>query len=251
MTSPAETPSGVSQTAQPEGTPRLILLISEDAELSSLLRTALGGAGFRVSLETRAARGFRECMDGNYCLVLLDIATQRGGAAPTLRWIRARRPIPIVVLSSCRHREDLAEMLDGGADDYVGGLIDPEEVIARVRAVLRRSNGGGPVPERLEAGAIRIATASRRVRAADVAVELTSVEYDILEYLVRRAGRAVCRDELMAVACRRQASPLDRSLDVHVSHLRRKLGPHGRQIRTIRGVGYMLAAGDPDSPEAM
>jgi two-component system response regulator CpxR len=251
MTSPEETPSDAPQSAGPDGAQRRVLLISEDHELSSQLHAALTAAGFRVSLETQAARGLKECMDGTHCLVVLDTATRGHGAVPTLRWIRARRLIPIVVLSPCRHREDLAELLEGGADDYVGGQIDPDEVVARIRALLRRSGGCVPVPERLEAGAIRIATASRLVRIAGAAVALTSVEYDILEYLARRAGRAVCRDELMAVVCRRQSSPLDRSLDVHVSHLRRKLRHHGRQIRTIRGVGYMLAASDPDSPEPM
>ena len=171
--------------------------------------------------------------------MLLDATVK--GAIQMVQWCRSRSTVPIVVVSPHKHRAELVAALESGAADYIAGPLDPEEAIARIRAVLRRQLPRQSSAQTLDVGGIHVATASRAVRVCGALVELTSVEYDILEYLVREAGRAVSRDELMAAACRREASPLDRSLDVHVSHLRRKLLSHGTRIRTVRGIGYMMA----------
>jgi two-component system response regulator CpxR len=220
-----------------------ILLVSDNTDLALLLRGPLAAVGFRLSLAIQTPGRLIESLDGGHRAVLLDATAK--GAMQMVQWCRSRSTVPIVVVSPHKHRAELVAALDSGAADYIAGPLDPDEVIARIRAVLRRQQ---PRPllsgQTLDIGGIQIATASRAVRVCGAAVELTSVEYDILEYLVREAGRAVSRDELMAAACRRQASPLDRSLDVHVSHLRRKLLSHGTRIRTVRGIGYMMAAVD-------
>ncbi|HEU4686968.1 MAG TPA: response regulator transcription factor [Vicinamibacterales bacterium] len=217
-----------------------IVLVSDNADLALLLRGPLAAVGFRLSLALQTPGGLIESLDGGHCVVLLD-ATARG-SMQMLQWCRLRSTVPIVVVSPHRHRAELVAALESGAADYIAGPLDPDEVIARIRAVLRRERPRQSLSgQTLDVGGIQIAPAARAVRVCGALVELTSVEYDILEYLVREAGRAVSRDELMAAACRRQASPLDRSLDVHVSHLRRKLLSHGTRIRTVRGIGYMMA----------
>ncbi len=217
-----------------------IVLVSDNADLALLLRGPLAAVGFRLSLALQTPGGLIESLDGGHCVVLLD-ATARG-SMQMLQWCRLRSTVPIIVVSPHRHRAELVAALESGAADYIAGPLDPDEVIARIRAVLRRERPRQSLSgQTLDVGGIQIAPAARAVRVCGTLVELTSVEYDILEYLVREAGRAVSRDELMAAACRRQASPLDRSLDVHVSHLRRKLLSHGTRIRTVRGIGYMMA----------
>ena len=226
-----------------------ILLVSDNADLALLLRGPLATAGFRLSLALQTPGGLIESLDRGHCAVLLDATAK--GAIQMVRWCHSRSTVPIVVVSPHKHRAELIAALESGAADYIAGPLDPDEVIARVRAVLRRQLPRQSLAgQTLDVGGIHIATASRAVRVCGALVELTSVEYDILEYLVREAGRAVSRDELMAAACRREASPLDRSLDVHVSHLRRKLLSHGTRIRTVRGIGYMMALGE-DVPESM
>jgi two-component system response regulator CpxR len=231
---------------------RSILLVLGDSELVSRLRCTLVAGGFTVrsASPVTASQGF--VLNPEHSLVILDAGRGRASNVDAVRRLRARAAVPILVLSSCRDREELVEMLESGADDYVGEPIDLDEVLARVRAVLRRcSRFSGHTPPRLDIGAIAIATKARSVRVRGEAVALTSVEYEVLEYLARHAGRAIPRDELMAAVGRRHASPFDRAVDVHVSHLRRKLRQHGRQIRTIRGVGYMLVAAEPEPPIAV
>ncbi len=159
---------------------------------------------------------------------------------------RSRSALPVVVISLLTRAADPVATLDSGADDYVRGPLDPEEVAARVRAVLRRheSDRGGPTVA--EAGGVRLECSARRACVAGESVGLTAVEFDLLEHLIRHAGRKVLRDDLTRAAWGRQASPFDRSLDVHISRLRRKIGGAAR-IVTVRGVGYMLAVPGGDA----
>jgi DNA-binding response OmpR family regulator len=135
--------------------------------------------------------------------------------------------------------------LDAGADDYLAKPFGIEELLARIRAVLRRTGRAALAkPERLEASGVMLETGTREVHVNGDVIAATSTEYEILEYLVRHAGRIVPRDELMAVVCQREPSSLDRSLDVHISRLRRKLADRAALIRTVRGVGYLFCV-DP------
>lgn len=231
---------------QEEDRERQVLLISHDVHLVARLSEALASGRFRMASHPRAATAQHQGLDTND-LVLLDAGSGGTAAVELLRQMRTHSAVPIIVLSSSRHREDLVDLLDAGADDYISEPIDPDEVIARIRAVLRRSeHRRRPLPEHLDVGRIHVATAARLVRVDGEAIPLTSVEYEVIEHLTRRAGHPVSREELMAVVGRRHASPFDRSVDVHVSHLRRKLRRAGGQIRTIRGVGYMLTMADSD-----
>lgn len=227
----------------------MILLISDNLELSGRIQPALESRGLRLVREGQAGRALRDPLEGRYRAVLLDAGATGVEALEMVRRLRSRSSVPLIVLSALTDRTGLAAMFDSGADDYVGGPIDADEVVARIHAALRRGSRYRHLPgEVLELGGIRLMPASRRTQVDGETIELTSVEYDILEYLVREAGRIVPRDELTAAVCRREASPLDRSIDVHISHLRRKLKRHRTRIRTVRGIGYLLAIAEADPP---
>ena len=147
------------------------------------------------------------------------------------------------MLTARTAKADRVAGLDAGADDYLPKPFDPDELVARIRAVLRRScrlaSAGG---DALEVNGIKLSPGTRQVWSEGQSVDLTTIEFDILDLIMRSAGRIVSREELTAVIHQRPASPLDRSLDVHVSHLRKKLGARGGLIRTVRGVGYLFRA---------
>jgi two-component system response regulator CpxR len=150
------------------------------------------------------------------------------------------------MLTARTAQADRVAGLDAGADDYLPKPFGPEELLARIRALLRRTGRAPRVSEAIEAGPLRLITAAREARLGGAVIDLTTAEYDVLEYLTRAAGRVVSRDELTAALYRRRALPFDRALDVHVSNLRRKLGAEGALIRTVRGVGYLFR-GDAES----
>jgi two-component system response regulator CpxR len=153
--------------------------------------------------------------------------------------------VPVIMLTARTTQAERIHGLDAGADDYLPKPFGPEELLARIRAVLRRARSlRRPRPEVLEAGPVRLNPGTREVWIEGQEAALTSLEFDIVEHLVREQGRIVSRDELTAVLHQRRASPFERSLDMHISHIRKKLGPHNGLIRTIRGVGYLFSA-DP------
>jgi two-component system response regulator CpxR len=156
--------------------------------------------------------------------------------------LRRRSPVPLIVIGMDRDPVTAARMLESGADDCVGRPVEPNELAARVRAVLRRARRPFDLSRHaLEVGDIRIEPATRIVSVNTKVIHCTAIEYDIVEYLARQAGTVVSRDELTMAVCGRHATPLDRALDVHISHLRRKLRHLGPRIVTVRGVGHMLA----------
>jgi len=223
-----------------------VLLVSDRADLPLLLRGPCAARGLRLAWEPDAGRGLGPAADA-YRLVLLDAAIAGLDAPEAVRAFRDRSMLPVVVISLLTRAADPVATLESGADDYVGGPLDPEEVVARMRAVLRRQRvdrGGGGIAE---AGGVQLECSARQARIDGACVDLTAVEFDLLEHLVRHAGRKVLRDDLTRAAWGRQASPLDRSLDVHISRLRRKIR-NGARIVTMRGVGYMLAVPRPDPP---
>jgi two-component system response regulator CpxR len=217
-----------------------VLLVSDRADLPLLLRGPCAARGLRLAWEPDADRGLGPAADG-FRLVLLDAAMPGVDAPEAVKRFRARTGLPLVVISLLTRAADPVATLESGADDYVGGPLDPEEVVARVRAVLRRLRGDREAAGIAEAGGVRLECAARAARVEGAAIDLTAVEFDLLEHLVRHAGRKVLRDDLTRAAWGRQASPLDRSLDVHISRLRRKIRTGAARIVTVRGVGYMLA----------
>jgi two-component system response regulator CpxR len=196
-----------------------------------------------LTLAHDGEQGLAYLQDGNFDIVLLDVMMPRLDGFETLRQIRRKSAVPVIMLTARTEHGDRINGLNLGADDYLPKPFSPDELLARIQAVLRRA-GRTPIlkSEILEVSGIRLNPGTRQVLRDGCEVEVTSLEYDILEILVRSAGRVVSRDDLARSLYNRQANPLDRALDVHVSHLRKKLETDRALIRTIRGVGYQFAS---------
>jgi two-component system, OmpR family, response regulator CpxR len=220
-----------------------VLLIDDDVELCELMREYLTARGIRVEAIHDGRRGLSQAFGGAFDLILLDVMLPGLDGLEVLKQVRRRSAVPIILLTARTAKADRIAGLDAGADDYLPKPFDPEELTARMRAVLRRvgrfaSQGLGT----LEVNGIKLSPGTREVWSDGMPLELTTIEFDILDLIARSAGRVVSRHELTAAIHQRPASPLDRSLDVHVSHLRKKLGRRGSLIRTVRGVGYLFRA---------
>lgn len=200
--------------------------------------------GLSLLLAHDGAEGLNRALEGNFDLVILDVMLPRMDGFEVLRQLRRRSAVPVIMLTARTEHGDRITGLNAGADDYLAKPFSPEELLARIQAVLRRA-GKGPAlkPEVLEANGVRLNSGTREVFCDGFLVDVTSIEYDILEVLVRSAGRVVSRDDLARFLYNRQANPLERALDVHVSHLRKKLERGRTLIRTVRGVGYQFASG--------
>jgi DNA-binding response OmpR family regulator len=220
-----------------------VLVIDDDVELCELLAEYLQGEGFTVDIVNDGTAGAARAVAGQHDLVVLDVMLPGMHGLDVLRRIRESSAVPVVMLTARGEEVDRIVGLEIGADDYLPKPFNPRELAARMRAVLRRAAGArdDPADEVLEVADLRIDPASRSVRRAGEPVNLTGIEFELLAVLVRSAGKVVTRDELSRTALGRRASSFDRSLDVHLSNLRRKLGPlagGGERIKTVRGVGY-------------
>ena len=220
-----------------------VLLIDDDARLSELLAGYL--AQNDVSLtHARDGRAGLHALDGNtFDAVLLDVMMPGLDGLDVLRRIRTRNRIPVLMLTARGDEADRVVGLELGADDYVPKPFSPRELLARLRAVLRRSQPEA-ASERLAVAGIEVDVSARTVRVEGDEIELTGLELDILVALMRRAGRVVPRGSLLAEAGRGDVAVNERTVDVHISKLRKKLGDDisaPRRIRTVRGVGYVLA----------
>ena len=186
--------------------------------------------------------GLKRALGGGFDVILLDVMIPVLDGFEVLRALRRRSATPVIMLTARTEREDRIGGLDLGADDYLPKPFEPGELLARIRAVLRRAGHTEQREERLTRGALSVDPALRSASIDNEPIDLTSLEFDILLLLVRAAGRIVSRDEITAALHQRESTPFERSLDVHISHLRKKLS-RGEEapIRTIRGVGYMLA----------
>lgn len=218
-----------------------ILLIDDDAELCSLLAEFLKREGFTVEYEHDGAHGLEKALGGEHDLVLLDVMLPGMDGFEILRQLRKRSRVPVLMLTARGEDVDRIIGLELGADDYLPKPFNPRELAARIRAILRRFE---PRPEpagtRLEVNGVLLDPGSRDVYVQGKRVELTTFEFDILETLMRSAGRVVSRDSLMEHMYNRKATPFDRSIDMHVSHLRKKLERDRPLIKTVRGVGYQF-----------
>jgi two-component system response regulator CpxR len=222
-----------------------LLLVEDDTELASLITHFLSKHGFRVDVVNDGREGLARALSNQSDLILLDVMLPHLAGLEVLRYVRRRSRVPIIMVTARGAHEDRIAGLKAGADDYLPKPFEPEELLARIEAVLRRS--GHPRSygdEMLEAHGIRLTVGSREVQRHGQKIQLTSVEFDILDLLMRSAGRPVSRDEMSSILHQRETTPYERSLDVHISHLRRKLdGPEDTLIRAVRGVGYMFRAG--------
>lgn len=222
-----------------------LLLIDDDAELCTMMREFFALKGYRLDFACNGRDGLARSIDGAYDLLMLDVTLPGMSGFTVLEQLRRRSNLPVIMLTARVTARDRIEGLDRGADDYLPKPFDPDELLARVRAVLRRAVAPQSEAEMKICGDIRINSHTREVWDADQLLELTALEFDILDLLVRSAGRIVSRDDIMATLFERLPTPYDRSLDVHISHLRKKLKSGHSLIRTIRGAGYVFAAEPP------
>jgi two-component system, OmpR family, response regulator CpxR len=225
-----------------------VLIVDDDIELCSLVSEYLSSEGFRVESVHDGETGLQRALSGDFLLVILDVMLPGKSGFDVLRRLRATSRIPVLLLTARGEDVDRIVGLEIGADDYLPKPFNPRELVARIRAVLRRTGtdrrvGVAPPPEVLRIGDIELDPATRTVRHAGEAVDLTSVEFNLLEVLLREAGRVVTREELVSAVLSRKFSPFDRSIDMHVSKVRKKLGDsdEAEHIKTVRGVGYIFA----------
>jgi two-component system response regulator CpxR len=222
---------------------RQVLLVDDDIDLCALMADFFAQHEFAIDAAHDGPRGLARALEGSYDLIILDVMLPVLDGFELLKQIRRRSSVPVIMLTARTGQQDRIAGLDAGADDYLPKPFGPEELLARMRAVLRRATQTAIQAQTAEAGDLRVNSQTREVSLAGEAIELTSIEFDILDFLVRSAGRVVSRNELAAVLYQRESTPYERTLDVHISHLRKKLEPSERvQIRTVRGVGYLFWA---------
>lgn len=221
---------------------RSILMIDDDIELCSMMLEFFAGNDFRLEFVHDGSSGLARTLDGKYDLVLLDVMLPMLDGFHVLEHLRRRTAIPVILLTARSARQDRITGLESGADYYVCKPFDPDELLATVRAVLRRAGQTfADKPPLIEIGDIRLNSRMREVWKCNERIGVTSAEFDILDVLMRSAGRVVSRDELSAVLYHRKSTPFEHSLEVHISHLRRKLeGAAHPLIRTVRGIGYLF-----------
>jgi DNA-binding response OmpR family regulator len=258
-----------------------ILLVDDDAELCDLVSQYLRGRGFRVESEGDGEKGLERAQSGQYDLLVLDVMLPGINGFEILRRLRAtpETSLPVVMLTAHGDEIDRIVGLELGADDYLPKPFNPRELLARMRAVLRRGSEKAALPTSengkntdlqapitgpsaaarrdpnhwLDAGELTMDVGARAVRQADESVELTATEFDLLHVLMQHTGRVVTRDDLSQKALGRRLLPFDRSLDLHMSKLRRKLGPKSNgaeRIRTLRGVGFLLERDEVSQSES-
>ena len=218
-----------------------VLLIDDDARLAELLRGYLEPQGVGLVHAGGGQAGLAAIAQGGFDAVLLDVMMPGMDGLEVLRRLRERLTVPVIMLTARGDEADRVVGLELGADDYVAKPFSPRELLARLRAVVRRA-APETVAEKLAAAGITVDTGAREAWVDGKPVELTGLELDLLTALVRRAGRVVPRQTLMELAGRGDVSVGERAVDVHISRLRKKLGDDAAaRIRTVRGVGYVLA----------
>jgi len=223
-----------------------ILVIDDDVELGELVSEYLGGEGFGVAVEHDGTSGLDRARRGAFDLVILDVMLPGLTGLEVLRRLRETSAVPVLMLTARGDEVDRIIGLEMGADDYLPKPFNPRELAARIRAILRRAEATPDAGGLVVVDDVTIDLGSRVVRVDGSEVSLTGVEFALLEALARSAGTVVSRDELSQTALFRRANAFDRSLDVHLSNLRRKLGPAadgGDRIKTVRGVGYQYVRG--------
>lgn len=221
-----------------------LLLVDDDAELCQLLREYLDPEGFEVTTAHTGPDGLGKALSDDFEAVILDVMLPDLGGLDVLRRIREVSRVPVLMLSARGEDSDRIVGLEIGADDYLPKPCNARELLARIRALLRRGSSASAGAQELRRGDLRLQLGTRTAFRADVPLELTTVEFDLLACLMSRAGEVVSRGELSRRGLSREWSPPDRVVDVHVSRLRRKLGPRpdGRErIRSVRGIGYLYS----------
>src|SRR6267142_903 len=225
-----------------------ILIIDDDIALCELVTEYLEPLGFAIESVHRGDLGAERALAGEHALVVLDVMLPGLNGFEVLRRIRAESKIPVLMLTARGDDVDRIVGLEICADDYLPKPFNPRELTARIRAILRRTTTDASADQsaskKLSVGDVELDGSTRTVSRAGKNVELTAVEFDLLEKLLRAAGRIVTREDLSKQVLGRSSSPFDRSIDMHISNLRKKLGARSgatERIKTVRGVGYIYA----------
>jgi DNA-binding response OmpR family regulator len=220
-----------------------ILIIDDDEELCELVSEYLTVEGFEVESVNDGETGLERAVDGDYSIVILDVMLPKMNGFDVLRNLRKESRLPVIMLTARGDDMERIVGLEIGADDYLAKPFNPRELAARLRAILRRAI----VPETATDGVVevdgaKLSPGSRSATLDGVEINLTSVEFGLLHELLKEAGKIVKKEDLSERVLERKLSPYDRSLDMHISNLRKKLGvrPDGTErIKTIRSVGYI------------
>ena len=223
-----------------------ILIIDDDVELCELVEEYLTREGFEVEAVHNGEKGLERALSGEHALVVLDIMLPGMTGLDVLRRLRAQSRTAVLILTARGDDVDRIVGLEIGADDYLAKPFNPRELLARIRAILRRAqpgpSAGAAAP--VTVGDVELDPGARTVTRNGDPVELTAVEFSLLDALMRSAGQVVTREYLAQTVLGRRFMAYDRSIDMHVSKLRKKLGPQpgdGDRIKTVRGVGYIYA----------
>jgi two-component system response regulator CpxR len=220
-----------------------LLLVDDDAELCDMMKEFLTQMGHQLDCAYNGRDGLACALRNPYDLIVLDVMLPIVNGFMVLEELRRRKQVPVIMLTARAHRQDRIQGLNAGADDYLPKPFDADELLARIHAVLRRTGRWEPPADSIRTfGDVKVNLQSREVWRGGQMVDLTALEFDILRVLICSNGQVVSRDEITATLLEREATPYDRALDVHISHLRRKLEGARALIRTVRGVGYVFTA---------
>ncbi|MCM2293236.1 response regulator transcription factor [Allorhizobium sp. BGMRC 0089] len=220
-----------------------VLLIDDDQEFTGLLSEYLTDEGFSVVSTDDGASGAQKAIDNEADIVVLDVMIPRMDGFAVLRYIRETSDLPVLMLTARGDDLDRINGLDLGADDYVAKPCTPAELVARIKAILRRTGKRQILSETLQNGDLVLVTGSRQALLKNSPLTLTGTEYNLLEMLVRQSGKVVSKQEISQTVFGRPLTPFDRRIDVHLSSVRQKLGsrPDGQSwIQAVRGQGYIL-----------
>jgi DNA-binding response OmpR family regulator len=222
-----------------------LLVVDDDRELSQLVTRFLTREGFDIAWAPSGEIGAARALSEDFSLIMLDVMMPDTDGFDVLRRIRQQSRTPVLMLTARGDTQDRIRGLEMGADDYLPKPFEPAELVARIRAILRRSAPHSPASAAIAVGDIELDGGSRTVRRNGIIVDLTTVEFDLLSALMGVAGTTVSRENLVSDVLGRDFSPFDRSIDTHVCNLRRKLGPledGGERIKGVRGAGYLYAS---------
>ncbi|QQS33697.1 MAG: response regulator [Acidobacteriota bacterium] len=222
-----------------------VLIIDDDEELCELVSEYLGVEGFEIDSVNDGAAGLERALSGDYDMAILDVMLPKMNGFDVLRNLREQSKLPVIMLTARGDDMERIVGLEIGADDYLPKPFNPRELAARLRAVLRRTTvteNGDAASEKLDVDGIELSPASRTAILNGEELNLTSVEFELLHELLKEAGKVVRKETLSENVLERKLSPYDRSLDMHISNLRKKLGNReddSERIKTIRSVGYI------------
>ena len=219
-----------------------VLIIDDDEELCELVSEYLSVEGFDTSVVHDGASGLNEARSGKYDLAILDVMMPKMNGFEVLKNLRQDSTLPVLMLTARGDDMERIVGLESGADDYLPKPFNPRELVARLRAILRRVQGDDPEREKIVVDDIEISETARTAKLDGEEVVLTSVEFDLLKHLLIEAGKVIKKEDLSLRVLDRELSPYDRSLDMHISNLRKKLGNRSdgsERIKTVRSVGYI------------